>query len=307
MIVTNHERICRMFTVLRDELTQYVVSALAKTDGDSWAVRMREALRRDDTYYGSGSGSSNLDVAALLLLITIRMQDCFAPAYRLGHGPRGYVSELRELRNKWAHQVEFENEAAARAIETANLLIKAFGGTTIQELTDLRSEIVSPSHATEQPRRKGSRGNETDENPTRSVDSRTDYVGRISTFLGEPLRKRKGSTYSTHDGGCRVVCSVSKIHDQTGETRYWFSIQPAQTEFLQGAKRAFIAFGCNNADRVILLPFEQFNSLMDQMNPTTQDGRHVHIIEAVNGPQLILKGGNRVDVSEFVMGSSEKQ
>ena len=268
---------------------------------------MRDALRRDDTYYGSGSGASNLDVAALLLLITIRMQDCFAPTYRLGHGPRGYVSELRELRNKWAHQVEFDNEAAARAIETANLLIKAFGGTNVQELTDLRSEIVSPSLATEQPRRRRSRENETDEIPARSVDSRTDYIGRISTFLGEPLQKRKGSTYSTRDGGCHVVCSVSKIHDKTGETRYWFSIQPHQTGFLEGAKRAFMAFGCDNADRVILLPFEQFNSLLDQMNPTTQDGRHVHIIEAVNGPQLLLKGGNRVDVSEFVMGRSEEQ
>jgi len=294
-----------MFTVLRNELTHYVVSALAKTDGEAWERKMRDALRRDDTYYGSGSGSSNLDVAALLLLITIRMQDCFAPTYRLGHGPRGYVSELRELRNKWAHQVEFDDAAASRAIETAKLLLEAFGCTNVQELIEIRNEIVAPvAPARARKRLDGS----AIASPSKSAVTQTDYAQRLSAHVGEEVVGKTRTVVETVTGSTRICIVYSKDHAKDfpsaiGE-KYWYTIHERQIDEIIQADDPYIAFVCGSAAQILLIPVADFMSWLEYLNPNTKGdvGWHVHLTKENRNWDLLRKGRMApIDVTRFLI------
>ena len=47
----------------------------------------------------------------------------------LGHTERNYVSELRDARNKWAHQEPFTTQAAYRLLDSIQLLLAAVSAT----------------------------------------------------------------------------------------------------------------------------------------------------------------------------------
>jgi hypothetical protein len=311
--MTHQEHISRTFTILKNQIEPYVVSALEQVDGADWGRKLREGLKKDEAYSDPSSNTPHLDVAALLYVIWSRWRDCFEQQYNFGYTHRSYVSELREARNKWAHQVDFDDDAAARTIDTARLLIKSFNGTNIQELLDLRNEILMPSLSPNIYQSDNSalnqpivvRKNVDNASPVlskRSPINRVDYVNRISEYLGESFFKNSISCYSTRDGNCRMTYAVSKRYDQSGGNRYWFSFYPSQKEFLDDAKTAFIAYGCGSLDKIILMPYERFLPLVEHLNTTIKHGRrywHIHIIETATQIQLVLAGGDRVDVTEF--------
>ena len=60
----------------------------------------------------------------------------------LGHAERSYVSELREVRNKWAHQEPFTYDDTYRALDTMSRLLKAVSAFEADELSKLAQETM---------------------------------------------------------------------------------------------------------------------------------------------------------------------
>ena len=63
------------------------------------------------------------DVAALLKLIWEAWNDVFGRT--LGRTERSMVQELRDWRNKWAHQQPFSGDDADRALDSAERLLNS--------------------------------------------------------------------------------------------------------------------------------------------------------------------------------------
>src|SRR5262249_54562690 len=100
MAINNHERVGKAMELLKQGLGPFVDREFKNQYGDRAAI---EALRfvGDDRNL-IGRSVTEWDVAALLKL----MWEAWNSVFRriLGSAERSLVSELRDLRNKWAHQ-----------------------------------------------------------------------------------------------------------------------------------------------------------------------------------------------------------
>ncbi len=80
------------------------------------------------------------DVAGLLKL----MWDTWHEVFRkiLGPAERSLVSELRDHRNKWAHQESFSSDDAYRALDSVGRLLAAVSAPQSEELEKRKLELL---------------------------------------------------------------------------------------------------------------------------------------------------------------------
>ena len=126
MAITNHERVGTAMELLRQGLAPFVDREL-HSRVETGAVHM-EVLRRfeiDKPY-------REWDAAALLRLMWETWRDVFSDTF--GYTERSLVSELREWRNKWAHQERFSSDDADRALDSAERLLTAVSRLTLSPL-----------------------------------------------------------------------------------------------------------------------------------------------------------------------------
>lgn len=80
--------------------------------------------------------SSEWDAALMLRL----MWDTWNEVFRaiLGRSDRSLVSELRDHRNKWAHQEPFSTDDAYRALDSAQRLLTSISAPQVRDLDALK-------------------------------------------------------------------------------------------------------------------------------------------------------------------------
>ncbi|MEM9665922.1 MAG: Swt1 family HEPN domain-containing protein [Bacteroidota bacterium] len=100
--------------VLFDVLRPYVEERMRATYGEAWLNEARGALR--------GKGPDRWDTSDLLTLIYFKYTPTFRP---MGHEGRSWVSILKEIRKRWAHQAELDVAETRRALETTALVLRA--------------------------------------------------------------------------------------------------------------------------------------------------------------------------------------
>ena len=139
MAITNHERVGKALDLLKAGLGPFVEreirSALESRKLD--AHRMRDY--GEDRVLGSKS-IPEWDVAGLLKL----MWDTWHEVFRkiLGPAERSLVSELRDHRNKWAHQESFSSDDAYRALDSVGRLLAAVSAPQSEELEKRKLELL---------------------------------------------------------------------------------------------------------------------------------------------------------------------
>jgi len=99
MALTNHERVGKGLDFLRDGLGPFIEREMASRYGDE-ALEEARRLVSDDRV-AAKKALAQWDVNALLRLMWEGWNDVFKQT--LGHAERSLVSELREVRNRWAH------------------------------------------------------------------------------------------------------------------------------------------------------------------------------------------------------------
>ena len=121
MAITNHERVGKAMDLLKAGLTPFVEREFKN-------LYQGQALVEAQRFIASERLDANRpftawDVAVLLRLMWDAWNDVFRKT--LGQAERSLVSELRDVRNRWAHQEPFSGDDADRALDSAERLLTA--------------------------------------------------------------------------------------------------------------------------------------------------------------------------------------
>jgi predicted AAA+ superfamily ATPase len=138
MAITNQERIGKAMELLRAGIAPYVereVQAAVKAG----RVRM-DAIRRfaDDPMLGQ-KAIAQWDAAGVLKLMWETWNDVFGKT--LGRAERSLVQELRDFRNKWAHQEPFSSDDTDRALDSMARLLTAVSAPQADEISKMKMEL----------------------------------------------------------------------------------------------------------------------------------------------------------------------
>lgn len=133
---SHHERIATAFDLLVRGVQPFVESELKKTYGDRWTNAARNSFRDRD-----GSGALRWDVHAVLTVMWDQWNSVFRR--RLSHGDRSLVSELREFRNRWAHQGQFDFDDTYRVLDSVHRLLKSTQTDEASQLEREKSDLMN--------------------------------------------------------------------------------------------------------------------------------------------------------------------
>ena len=138
MAITNHDRVGTGMDLLRAGLAPFVereVMAKAKAR----AVNIATIRRFAENPNLAEKPIEQWDAAALLKLMWDTWNDVFRDT--LGFTERSLVSELRDWRNKWAHQERFSSDDTDRALDSAERLLTAVSAKQAGEVAKVKQEL----------------------------------------------------------------------------------------------------------------------------------------------------------------------
>ena len=137
MAITNYERVGKALDLLREGLRPFVERELQAQYGKYWITNATGDWRDDLAWDGD---EPHLDAAALLRLMWDQWNVVFKKT--LGFGERSLVSELREVRNRWAHQNAFSGDDTYRALDSAARLLTAISASQADEVDKMKKELL---------------------------------------------------------------------------------------------------------------------------------------------------------------------
>jgi len=137
MAITNHERVGRALELLRVGLAPYVEREL-KSAYKGKAQEQAEVLT-DNARDLLDKAITEWDVAGLLKLMIGGWDLVFKKT--LGPSERSLVFEIRDHRNKWAHQKTFTSDDADRALDSTQRLLTAISATEADEVGKMKMEL----------------------------------------------------------------------------------------------------------------------------------------------------------------------
>jgi hypothetical protein len=111
-------------------------------------VEWTRVIEEKDRAAGGGHGRySATDVSLVLRAMTERIGELGYPFDRvLSRSARGYASELREVRNAWAHNAGFTEQLAYRALDSMQLLLESVGAAEQAAVVGaLKGRVLGPS------------------------------------------------------------------------------------------------------------------------------------------------------------------
>src|SRR5688500_8089877 len=122
MALSNHERVGKALQILNDGLRPYLLRELRPRYGDGFVEEARGRLQDGRRTVGGGD-ETRWDTQVLVAVMWDRWNEVFRET--LGFAERSLVSELRDVRNKWAHQTLFSTDDAYRALDSMSRLLSA--------------------------------------------------------------------------------------------------------------------------------------------------------------------------------------
>ncbi len=124
MAQSNRERIGSALDLLNEGLAPFVSRTCRGVFGPQWLDQVMYG-RKEYEYprIGPDGQPQQWDVAVLLAVMWDRWNDAFRTV--LGQSERTLVSELRDVRNRWAHQEPFNTDDTYRALDSAQRLLTA--------------------------------------------------------------------------------------------------------------------------------------------------------------------------------------
>ena len=124
MAISNRDRIQKGFELLAEGLEPFVDEKMAAAAPDGDWIGLLEA--RDEQKNGVHKTYERHDPAVLLRCIT---DDWRVFARALSRAQQSFATELRDTRNRWAHNDKFTADDTYRALDTMERLLQAVGGT----------------------------------------------------------------------------------------------------------------------------------------------------------------------------------
>lgn len=138
MAVTNHERVGKALELLKEGLHPFIEREFTNAHA-AQALEMAKRFVGDDRLIVNRP-LAQWDAAPLLKLMWDAWNEIFRKT--LGHAERTLVSELREVRNRWAHQQSFSSDDAYRALDSAGRLLTAVSASQADEIEKMKMELL---------------------------------------------------------------------------------------------------------------------------------------------------------------------
>ena len=139
MAITNRERVGKALDLLNAGLLPFVERELKAVHGDRWTEVAAEGQPTEHPK-GRKSAKLHLDTHALLTVMWNQWNTVFNRT--LGSAERSLVNELRDVRNRWAHQEAFSSNDAHRALDSMERLLVAVSAEQAQEVQQMRMDLL---------------------------------------------------------------------------------------------------------------------------------------------------------------------
>ena len=140
MAVTNHERVGKALELLKDGLVPFVERELKVQYAQLWFDQARASVSESQADLFGAKDKPRWDAAALLVVMWNQWNEVFKRT--LGQAERTLVSELREMRNKWAHQQTFSTDDAYRGLDSAARLLTSVSAPQAEEIERMKLELL---------------------------------------------------------------------------------------------------------------------------------------------------------------------
>ena len=138
MAITNYERVGKALELLKNGLSPFVEREFRNIYKDGASARVERFI--GDDRLNAKKPVVEWDVSVLLKLMWESWNDVFRQT--LGHAERSLVSELREYRNKWAHQEPFSGDDTYRALDSVGRLLTAISAPQAEEIEKMKTELL---------------------------------------------------------------------------------------------------------------------------------------------------------------------
>jgi predicted AAA+ superfamily ATPase len=138
MATTNHERVGKALELLKAGLGPFVERELKSAYGERAGAQAAVFLGEDRL--NARRPIADWDVAALIKLMWESWNEVFRKT--LGPAERSLLAELRDHRNKWAHQQTFSGDDAYRALDSAGRLLTAVSAPQADEIEKTKMELL---------------------------------------------------------------------------------------------------------------------------------------------------------------------
>ena len=139
MAITNHERVGKALELLKGGLGPFVEREIKAAIATN-SLSMQKVRGFVDDPILANKSIGEWDAAALLKLMWETWNEVFRKT--LGFADRSLVSEIRDWRNKWAHQEPFSSDDAYRALDSAGRLLSSVSAPQADEVEKAKMELL---------------------------------------------------------------------------------------------------------------------------------------------------------------------
>jgi predicted AAA+ superfamily ATPase len=137
MAFTNQQRVGKALDFLREGLGDFIQREFQNKYRDQAQAEAQQFLATDRLR--GNKPIAQWDAAALLRLMWESWNDVFGQT--LGHAERSLVSELRSVRDRWAHQENFSSDDADRALDSSERLLAAISSPQSEAVRAMKLEL----------------------------------------------------------------------------------------------------------------------------------------------------------------------
>src|SRR6476660_3067728 len=139
MAITNQERVGKALELLKEGLRPFVERELKAQHAQMWFDQAKASVGESLSLFGT-EAQPKWEIATLLAVMWNQWQVVFRKT--LGQAERTLVSELRDVRNRWAHQKPFSSDDAYRALDSAGRLLTAVSAPQAEEVEKIKMELL---------------------------------------------------------------------------------------------------------------------------------------------------------------------
>jgi predicted AAA+ superfamily ATPase len=140
MAISNHERVGKALDLVKEGLQPFVEREMRSQHAQLWIEEARGAVSESQSHLFKRAGEPQWDAASLLAVMWNQWQLVFRKT--LGQAERTLVSELRDVRNRWAHQNPFSSDDSYRALDSSHRLMLAVSAPQADELDKMKMELL---------------------------------------------------------------------------------------------------------------------------------------------------------------------
>lgn len=134
MATSNHERVGKALTILRDGLEPSLQRVWEAMYGDDWLNKVNDSLYQPDRE------PTTDDLAFLLKGMEATWDGAFKKVF--SRSERSYVILLRDARNDWAHNSRFSSDETYRILDYCEILLRAFHANEhVEQVSELRKGL----------------------------------------------------------------------------------------------------------------------------------------------------------------------